>query len=209
MKLFLASSLDKTLPLLKSFIGRQDASEIKILFVPNAADPYKEKWWVDLDRNKFLELGYKVNEIDVRNMEEVEFSKVLAEVDILHICGGSVYYLIDLIRKQNIEHVIIDAVKSDRIVYTGTSAGSIIVSESIAAFSYDEEEKEYIAKVPSKEGLGLIHFGIVPHCNNSEFKEEHKKIIEHMSKDPTPLIFIQDSQAVALEGDSFKIVSVG
>src|ERR1700733_1205534 len=134
MKLFLASSLDKTLPLLKPCIGRQDLSEIKVLFVPNAADPYKEKWWVDLDRNEFLELGYKVNEVDIRTMGEAEFSKALAEADVLHVCGGSVYYLIDLIRKQNLEQVIIDAVKSDRIIYTGTSAGSIIVSESIAAF---------------------------------------------------------------------------
>ena len=126
----------------------------------------------------------------------------------MHVCGGSVYYLIDLIRKRNLEQIIIDAVKNEKIIYTGTSAGSIIVSASIAAFSYDEDEKEYVGKVPDRRGLGLINFAIVPHCNNADFREGHKTMIDHMTDDPTPLIFLNDNQAVFVDNDLFKIVAI-
>ena len=207
MKLFLASSLDKTLPLLQPLLTKKPG-ELNVLFIANAADPYSEKFWVDWDRAKFIELGYKIIEIDLRNVSADEFSKALDGSQILHGCGGSVYYLIDLIRKQNLEQIIIDAVKNEKVIYTGTSAGSIVVSASIAAFSYDEEEMEYIKKVPDKRGLGLINFAIVSHCNQEETREEHKKIIDHMPQDPTALIFLQDNQAVIVENDKIKIVSI-
>ena len=207
MKLFLASSIDKTATLLTPLLSKEPKLT-RLLFVANAADPYTEKWWIDLDRDKFIELGFQLTEIDLRRVSAEEFLKMLNESDELHICGGSVYYLINLIRENNLDKIIINAVKSEKIIYTGTSAGSIIVSRSIAAFSYDEEEKEHIQKVPDKLGLGLIDFTLVPHCNNVDFINEHKKIIEHITKDTDPLIFLQDSQAVLFEGESFKIVSI-
>lgn len=207
MKLFLASSLDKTLSLLKPLLS--DVIKTRVVFVANAADPYnKDKWWVDLDRERFKEFGYKITEVDLRNTSKDEFSNILKDADILHVCGGSVFYLINLIRKKNLEEIFIKAIKNEEVIYTGTSAGSIIVSKSIASFSYDEEEKEFIEAVPDKLGLGLINFGIVPHCNNADFIDGNKKTIEYLHKDKNPLIFIQDNQAVWVEDDKFKIISI-
>jgi peptidase E len=193
MKLFLASSADKTLQLL----GKQvpDIGK-KVLFVANAADPYADRFWVDWDRNKFKELGYQLHELDLRETTPEKLKRFLQSNDILHICGGSVYYLVSLIRERHFDNIITQAIRDEAVVYTGTSAGSIIVSDNIRAFSYDEEEREYIKKVPDHKGLGILNFAIMPHCNNPDFVSEHKKVVEKMAGDPTAIFYIQDHQVI-------------
>ena len=204
MKLFLASSADKTVYFLKELIpniGRQ------VLFISNAADPYEgDISWVDRDREAFKKLGYAINEVDLRTLTPDMFKKSIDVADIVHMCGGSVYYIVALLRERDLEQILTDAIISDQVVYSGTSAGSIIVSRSIKAFSYDVEEEEHTWKVPSHAGLGLINFGIVPHCNNGDFVGEHTKMIEQMPNDPTPLFFLHDAQAIWVNGDSLKVL---
>lgn len=207
MKLFLASSLDRTLPLVEPLFSRVP-KDMRVLFVANAADPYDKKWWIDLDRKKFAELGYRVIEIDLRALSVADFTLALANADLLHVCGGSVYYLVNLLRERGLDAVIIDAVKNGNVIYTGSSAGSIIISRSIAAFDCDEEEAEHIAKVPDKKGLGLADFVIVPHAGDDHFAEEHRKIMDHTADTPDPLIVLHNNQAVVVEDDTFRIVSM-
>ncbi|MBI4138031.1 MAG: Type 1 glutamine amidotransferase-like domain-containing protein [Candidatus Wildermuthbacteria bacterium] len=204
MKLFLASGINKTLPLLSKVdpeLGK------KVLFVANAADPYTgDKFWIDWDRTAFRELGYQVHEVDLREITPKRLEQLLKTEDILHICGGSPYYLISLFREKGFEQVIVNAIKNDLVVYTGTSAGSIVVSKNIKSFSHDQEEMEHIKKVPDHRGLGVIDFCIVPHCNNASFVDEHKKIVEHMPNDPEALFFLQDTQAVWIEDNNMRFL---
>lgn len=206
MKLFLTSSIDRTLPLLGTLVPELGKS---VLFVANAADPYAgDTFWVDRDRDAFKKLDYEIIEIDLREMTPENFASLLQTTDILHICGGSVYYIMHLIRERGFEQVILDAIRNNQIVYTGTSAGSIIVSENLKPFSYDEEELEHVKKIPDHRGLGIIDFGIVPHCNNGDFIRGHQKIVEQMPNDPEPLLFLQDTQAVWIEDDLMKLLKV-
>jgi len=206
MKLFLASSIDKTLPLLNKLAPGHGKN---VLFVANAADPYTgDKFWVDSDRNAFKKLGYQIHEADLRETTPQQLEKLLKENNILHICGGSVYYLAALLAEKGLDKTVINAIRNETVVYTGTSAGSIIVSKNLKPFSYDQEEKEFVKKVSDHKGLEIIDFGIVPHCNNPDFINEHQKIIEQMPNDAVPLFFLQDSQAIWVEDDCFKLLTV-
>lgn len=206
MKLFLASAINKTLPLLSKVAPDHGKN---VLFISNAADPYVgDKWWVDWDRDAFKHLGYNVHEADLRDITPEHLGEFLKVEDILHVCGGNVYYLVALLREKGFERVVVDAIQNNTIVYTGTSAGSMIVSKNLKPFSYDEEEIEHIKKVPDHKGLGVVDFGIIPHCNNADFVDEHKKIVEQMPHDPAPLFFLQDTQAVWVEDDSMKLLRV-
>lgn len=204
MKLFLASSADKTIHLLKNL--SPDTGK-KVLFVPNAADPYAtEHFWVDWDRKAFIELGYSITEIDLRNTSKEEFKRLLEETDVLHICGGSVSYLGWILKEKDIAESIIEAVGNDSIVYTGTSAGAMIVSEDLAMFSYDdEEEREYTSRGFNKKGLGLIPWTIVPHCNQPDFTESHRRVVDELVTNPTAVIFLHDTQAIWVVNDSFRL----
>ncbi len=175
-------------------------------FIENAADPYEDRFWVDLDKNKFKELGYKPHTLDLRETTPEELEQLLKVNDILHICGGSVYYLIALIREKGLERVITDAIRNETIIYTGTSAGAIIPSKNIRPFSNDTEEKDYVVKVPEHKGLGILNFAVVPHGGSSDFSEGNKKMLEEMQNDSTALFYIQDHQAIWVENDTFKFL---
>ncbi|EKD23600.1 MAG: hypothetical protein ACD_81C00213G0005 [uncultured bacterium] len=207
MKLFLASAIDKTLPLLKPLL--QNKAATKVLFIANASDNYptKDAWWVSNDRIKFTELGYKLTDIDLRTTSTGALTQALEDTDILHIAGGSVFYLVGLLREKNLGQSIIDAVKSESVIYTGSSAGSMIISESLALFAFDEGEKEFLDTVPNRRGLGLINFGVIPHCNNPEFASEYAEIIKELSNHAEPLILLHDNQAIWVDNDTLKIIS--
>jgi dipeptidase E len=207
MNLFLASSIGKTLSLLKPLLNGRPAT--KVAFIANASDSAKEEaWWVSNDREKFNELGYKTTDVDLRTITAEELLQTLKDVDILHVAGGSVFYLISLIKKRGFEAILTDAIKKGSVIYTGTSAGAMIMGPSIAMFGFDEEEKPFLADVPNQKGLGLINFSIMPHSNNAEFVSEFNKVVEKLPIHTEPLLFIQDTQAVWVEDDVFKIVSI-
>ncbi|OHA45286.1 MAG: hypothetical protein A3G59_01815 [Candidatus Taylorbacteria bacterium RIFCSPLOWO2_12_FULL_47_20] len=84
MKLFLASSLDKTVPLILKAFG-QSIRGGKVVFVANAADNYKgDKGWVESDRKAFESLGCKIENMDLREIDQGQFRDTLKGADIIH-----------------------------------------------------------------------------------------------------------------------------
>lgn len=206
MKLFLASSLDQTISELNKESPLKDK---RVLFITNAADNQTDTWWVDLDRKAFEELGGKIVDIDLRKTTKEEFSKILEEVDLVHVCGGSVLYLISLLRKNDLEEILKKAILENKIFYTGTSAGSMIVSKDVTLVQYDEEEAPFIKDMNGDfSGLGLVDFYINPHSQNPIFTEANIETMKHLQGNKSPLIFLNDNQAVLIKDDWFKIISI-
>lgn len=207
MKLFLASSLDKTALLLKSLLPKANC---RVAFISNAADIYKgDNWWIESDGKALREIGCEIVDVDLRQMTEESFSEVLKNVDVVHFCGGSVLYLIGLIKEKKLKDLIVDFVKKGGL-YTGTSAGSMIVASDLLLSTTDPEEKDYLGTAEIKEysGLGLVDFLIIPHCNNPEFVAGNKDLVELMPQTNRPLIWLYDNQVVLVEDNKFEILSV-
>lgn len=205
MKLFLASSLDKTSPLL---IQRIPKSAKRVAFVANAADPCDDPWWINLDREAFKKSGFEIAEVDLRKINKEEFEKVLENNDILHFGGGSVFYLLSLLKQKDLENLIVDHVQNDKIIYTGTSAGSIIPSPVLDIYKYDSEENKFYKNDSESRGLGLVNFIILPHCNNQEMTENNKNVVEHAHEYPIPLLLLHDNQAVWVEDEKLELLSL-
>ncbi|MDP3982192.1 MAG: Type 1 glutamine amidotransferase-like domain-containing protein [bacterium] len=204
MKLFLASSLDKTLPLLLERMGKP-ALSLKVLFVANASDIFENTWWVDRDREAFREMGCQLIEIDLRQTSAQELVKYMTDASILHVCGGSVLYLMNLLHKKGFIDAIQKAVNEEKIVYTGTSAGSIVAASNVRLYSFDPEEMDVAKNIENFSGLGFVPFIIKPHVNNEE--QHEKDFLEHASQQLLPILLLRDSQAVWVENKKFEIVS--
>ena len=184
------------------------AKEARVLFIDNAAEPFEDKWGVTADREAFLRLGCNLVDIDLREISKGDFLLHIASADILHICGGSVLYLLSLIKQKGFDEVIISSVRDNKILYTGTSAGSIIVAPSVDLFMYDEEEADFAKKGMDFTGLGLGSFLILPHINNPEYVEGRKNMFAHLIEYSRPILLLHDSQAVWVEDKKFDLVSV-
>jgi len=207
MKLFLSSSFEKTAGLLESKIGRKIKGK-KVIFIENASDNHTgDIWWIRTDREAFLKLGCDIVDTDLRNISKDDFTKLLKDSDIIHFCGGSVLYLINLIKEKGLKEIIVDAVKKNKIVYTGTSAGSMVVSTDLSLCAFDQDEKDEYKKKENYCGLALLNFLILPHSNNIDFTGANIKMVEKLSNFSQPVIFIYDNQAVFVEDDKFEILS--
>lgn len=208
MKLFLASSFDKTAELLKGRIKGLKGK--KVIFIANAADnDVGDKWWVKSDRDAFSKFGSKITDVDLRDINKEDFTKLLRESDIIHFCGGSVIYLICLIKERGFDKLIVEYVKKDKIIYTGTSAGSMIVANDLTIDAYDPDEKEFVDRMKDNSGLSLVNFLIIPHTNSKDFAKGNSKMVSELPEIEScqSLIFIYDNQAVWVEDNKFEILS--
>lgn len=208
MKLFLASALDKTAPLLAKKLPKTKKPR-KVLFVENA-DDYSEsdKSWIKLDREALVKLGFEIVETDLRTIPQEEFTKNLKTSDVIHFCGGSVLYLISLLRDKGFDKIIVEFVRKDKIIYSSSSAGSMIVAKDISLSAVDTGEEKFVSKMKDFSGLGLTNFLIIPHSGNAEFLEGNKKIIEQLPKYSQPLIFLYDNQVVWVEDDKVEFLFI-
>lgn len=206
MKLFLASSFDTVSDLL---VGKLDhkPSELKVLFVANAADHYEDRWWIDLDRKAFQRHGFTLEELDLRQLDAQQLGAKLKSADILHICGGSVLYLLGLLQQKQMVRVIYDAVRNGTVLYTGTSAGSVIVAPDLTLSKYDEEEAKFVGSISDYSGIGLVNFYTIPHCNITQFLASTKAMMDHLPSNRMPILLLNDGHAVWVEDEKFEILS--
>lgn len=205
MKLFLASSFDETFNLLTTKVGSLVGKTV--LFSANAADNHPgDKWWLKTDRDAFEKLGGKIQEVDLRAISSEELADQLEKADIFHFCGGSVIYLASLIKNKELVAPITNAVRQGKVIYTGTSAGSMLVSADLTMGTYDPEEEPYVKATKDYSGLGLVNFLIMPHADNQDFLESNRRTIEHLPENKVPLIFLNDNQAVWVEDGKLEIL---
>jgi peptidase E len=227
-QLFLASATSETL---KHFINKAklNPSQTKVLFIADAAEPYKFKGeetpWIDPDRQAFLKEGFEVVEISLEEfvgeadkiLNQVHDDKSgdqddtkLNKVTILHICGGHTLYLLNKIQKCNLVATIQDLVLSDQIIYSGSSAGCMIVAPDLSVKKDLNDEPEtwakYLSDFTDYFGLNLVDFLIVPHFNIPEYSPYNQEYIKN-SRFNTPLLFLSDNQAVWVKDRKFEIVT--
>ena len=202
MRLFIASTFADSV---KQFYTRQHGG--KVLFVENPSDPYKNKYWVNKDYKAFVKYGFQVTKCDLRPLTGLEFENKLHRYDILHICGGSAIYILDLLKKRGMHIVIKDALNGG-LIYTGTSAGSMIMAPDISFCADDEDEREaqMVGKVKDLKGLGLVPYYLMCHCQDKYYVPSTKRAMNRLPKNKLPILFLNDGQAVWHHNSQMEIV---
>ncbi|NTV44709.1 MAG: type 1 glutamine amidotransferase-like domain-containing protein [Candidatus Yonathbacteria bacterium] len=208
MKLFLASSLNQTMQKFDACIEGGLRGKT-VLFVANAADPYDgTQEWVEDDRVAFEKFGCTVQEADLRTFDEDKFCNLLDTSDIIHFCGGSVLYLMSLIREKGLEDVLKEYVLDEKIIYSGTSAGSMIPAQDLNLNRFEDEEAEFVGKMSDWSGLGFVNFSILPHAGTEYFVESNKKMIGHLPEYPQAVVVLFDNQAVWCSDGKFEVIEI-
>jgi len=184
-------------------LTKRPFSELKVAFIPNAADNYADKWFVIKDRNKLIELGMDVVDVDVREKTQQELLSAFSDCDVIFVAGGNTFYLLQCVKESGAGEIIKDLVRKG-IIYIGSSAGSILVGPSLELIKTLDDPGE-APLLKSYAGLKLVDFVIFPHFikNNPDKKE-----IDAMKKysEEYKIIPISDEQAVFVEDGNFKII---
>jgi dipeptidase E len=205
MRMFLASLLADTVDLL---IKKCHVNKLRVLFIANPADPFKNKYWVNKDRKAFLSKGFQVEDIDLREVSSAEFKKILKRFDILHICGGSAIYILKLLKDKKMLKVIKNALENNQIIYTGTSAGSMIMAPNISFCSDDEDEQEagMVGKLKDFNAIGLSPFYIMCHAQEKDYIPSTKRNMDKLPRNKLPILFLNDNMALWFEGKKIELL---
>lgn len=162
----------------------KDIKELKVLYITTAVDGETDddRTWMEEEYQTILDLGIlKENIIEYKIGNPVNIN----DFDVMYMLGGNTFYLLDIIRKNNFDNDIKNFINSDKI-YVGSSAGSIILGNSIeVAKDFDENNINMI----DFTGLKLVDGLIVPHCNR---KEEFINKLKNSSNEKLYLLYDGD-----------------
>ncbi|MBI2600931.1 Type 1 glutamine amidotransferase-like domain-containing protein [Candidatus Daviesbacteria bacterium] len=195
-----SKTLDKLIPLLP-----KSPQEMTVAFIPTAGDLYQEKPWMEEDRKKLIDLGFQVEELDIKGKARDELEKSLLDKDIIFVAGGNTSYLLEKAQKSGFIELAKDLVKKGKI-YVGSSAGSLLACPNIEVDKiYDDGE--FGKELKSYEGLSFVDFVILPHADNPKYTSYLEKIFNQYG-DKYKLKKLNDNQAFVVNNDGVELVEV-
>ncbi len=178
---------------------RVSIKNLKVAFIPNARDltiPEKRQHATE-NLGKIVSLGFDVEEIDLLNTDKTALKKLLKTKDVIWMHGGFVSNLAKAMQVSGLTGYL-DELLEDGLMYVGSSAGSMVLGESLDVavwFGGDEdpETKNY-------KGLGFINFHIYSHYNS-----ELKKEILKFAKQGETYYLLEDGQSIGVKDGGIKM----
>lgn len=124
----------------------------------------------------------------------------ISSVNSLCIMGGNVFALLHNLRESGLDKVILEKSKEKDFVYSGFSAGAIIVTPDIRiadekhgwSFGGDKNEDDIL----DTKALGLVDFEILPHF---DVKADSKKLRQYEEKYQTKVKALTDSDFLIIQ----------
>ncbi|MEI6835672.1 MAG: Type 1 glutamine amidotransferase-like domain-containing protein [Candidatus Falkowbacteria bacterium] len=171
----------------KNVIIKKDIKQISFLVI-SVQDNDSDAFYLQKTKNELDKIG-AIN-IDVFELRDEPFVPV-KEYDVIYVCGGNTFVYMDRIRKTGLDKFIIDSVKSDRSIYVGVSAGSIIAGPDITIAGGEDSNDLGLVNL---QGLCLTNFVIFPHYHD-DLKTE---VDDFRAKYGYQVYEITDEQAIRL-----------
>jgi dipeptidase E len=152
----------------KVFI-KKDIKNISVLVI-SVQDNESDAFYLQKTKDELKSIG--VSDIEVFELGDKPFIPTNENgYDVIYVCGGNTFVYLDRIRKTGLDKFVIDAVKSNKSVYVGVSAGSIIAGPDITIAGWGSECDSNDINLKDTAGLGLTNIVVSPHYRD-ELKTE-------------------------------------
>lgn len=177
--------------------------EAKILYVITGSKKVSDNSFVErhLSRTRERNLNYESYDIEGKTIEELDGK--LSQFEILHMEGGNTFHILKTIFDTGFDKVLKKHINRG-MNYIGTSAGSYVMTPSIVTATWNDR---------GHDRCGLTDFnalGYVPFVLKCHFTKERKQsIIENSINLHHPLRILTDGQAIAVDGESHKLIGKG
>jgi len=160
----------------------------------------EQKLYLEESKEQLFNLGVK--KITDFNLTDKKFLDVKKAFDIIYVCGGNTYEILDRMRKTGIADYIKKQSRKKKIIYFGISAGSIIAGPNIEIAGWGSEADTNDIHLKDLEGLNLTKISTYPHFRKDLKKEvnDFRKVVSY------PVIELSDGQAIFIEGDKYHTI---
>jgi len=182
----------------------KDPTELKVVIIPTAGYPEIDPIRLREVKEGLGKSGFQTEVIDLKVEDPNIVRKKLEEVDIINVGGGNTFFLLYWIRTCGLDKYLAELLDQGKI-YLGISAGSIIMGPNIESSNWGTKPDENVVNLKDLTGLNLVPFVVFPH-----YTEADRKSLEEKSKTVSyPIIALNDTQAVSVVGNNYKIVGKG
>lgn len=199
MKLILASDLSFLLKYGYDLTGISK-DQMRVGYIITASKGTPDPSYVKKFEKIISDNGVSFEEIDIENKSEEELRKFFEEKNIIHIEGGSTFYLLNAMKVNGFDKLLMELLQQGK-VYIGTSAGAAIMGPTIRSSSgISENSTEEILR-----GLNMVPFVIKAH-----YTDEKKEIYKEKTKDlKYPVKFLRDGQGFLVEDSKYTFIGDG
>jgi dipeptidase E len=183
--------------------------------IANASDymsPQEREEKLAIQIASMNELGFQAEELDLRNYfnNKEQLAEDLKKYGIVWVKGGNSFVLKQVIDQSGFEIPIKKMLYNDEIVYSGYSAGVVILGSTLKGLEMVDDPSEIPADYPgnfSWNGMNILDYMIIPH-----YKSDHPEsvridnVIEFLEENNMPYKTIRDGQALIIEGSKEEII---
>lgn len=206
-QLFLSSEIDVVAKHITQRFPKP-VNQLKTAFIPTAAEPGGlDRQWFKQNRQGLVDAGFNLFDYSLTGKTARQIESDLKDVDVFHLNGGNMFYLLLQARKSGFDKFIKKAVNQGKI-YIGSSAGSIITAPDISVTQILKQET-YKQELKNFKALNLVNFVILPHWGRDDFKAEYRmQRVSYIFQEDYSIILLNDYQYVQVEGEQYKIVDI-
>lgn len=184
----------------------------RLAFIKNAQDdkPAEERNFSTPEKKKMFEdAGFIFEEVDLREYfgKSEALEQKLSDFGVIWCSGGNTFILRRAMMASGLDELLKEWLKKDKVMYGGWSAGACLCAPSLNGIQYgdrpspDVVPSEYPIKETIWEGLDLIPFMIVPHCDQEWFQEHASGSIKYLEESGIEYKALNDGQVVIVDGD--------
>ncbi len=179
------------------------ASSLTVGFIPTAADVYEDKSFVEDDRKRLVEMGFRIIDVPLKDHNPKTLKEVLDTVDIIFVGGGNTFYLLQEARRSGFDTLAPTLVKEGAI-YVGSSAGSYLACPTIEAAGWKRQDRNIVNLTD------LTAMALVPFIMSVHYRGEFASVLkEGAAKSKYPLKVITDEQALLVVDGVVTLVGRG
>ncbi len=189
----------------------------KLAYIKNSQDnlPEGERNFTTPERKqRFEKLGFVFEELDLREYfgKHDKLREVLSGFGAVMCAGGNTFILRRAMKESGFDNIIKDMLNEDKILYGGWSAGACVTAHSLKELARGDLPGSEVVpdSYPSKEtiweGLGLVNFTIVPHCDMDWFKDDARKIISNLESTGKRYYALNDGEVIIVKGKKVEVL---
>ena len=202
--IFLTSNGLTSAALQNEFINAVSSTGKKCVIIPTAMEKDKDRdIWLEETKTELSSFGIE-SELFYFGTDQNE---KLLDYDIIYICGGNVFYLMQVIKQCSAEETLEKASKSKIIV--GVSAGSLIMQENLELIRDLIPRMNKRVKLKDLTGLNLTN-GIEHLPHKSRYIEIidafEKRVKTYEKKAGHKVICLEDGQGIIIDGECHRLI---
>ncbi|MDF7666582.1 Type 1 glutamine amidotransferase-like domain-containing protein [Orbaceae bacterium ESL0727] len=202
-KIFLTSYFAGTVNQFKTFIKNNMITANEVLFISTAGNVEDYVGYIDEGRQALIDLGYKVDELDIATTCAAESYRKIADAQILFIAGGNTFYLLQELQREKLVSLLVDKINSGT-PYIGESAGAMILAPRLE-YSKMMDDVSAAPDLDDYAGLAVTNFYTLPHYREYPFAESVQQIMQ-VYQESIHLVPINNSEAILTNGLDYKVM---